>query len=314
MMQTDFQFLINQKILIGQDIYMVTGAIDFYNRLDNSSWTEYQLLDTKTEQVKWLSIDTLYEEYALFTSYSEGEFEFQENTLLQMGYHDADSGKAIITNHWGHIDVTNGDMISYIEYEDNFEKQIINIKHWKHQTVYSSGFYLNANEIQSIESSRLSTKISNSFFRHFYNFFSNHSKQKILLLISLLFFLFIAFTIIMNTKESPNIQKYIAADDNFTYVTSILSETDSNIQTNIYTTTLTIDYTLQKILDYLKGLTNSIEVHDLDNSITILTPNECCLIYKENEDDTFVQISPRMDIMQSAALCFGIFSSTHFYL
>lgn len=62
------QFNKDQSLSIEGAEYRVTGGIEFHNRSDGSRWWEYCLLETRTRGIKWLSIDNIYEEYAIIPS------------------------------------------------------------------------------------------------------------------------------------------------------------------------------------------------------------------------------------------------------
>lgn len=79
------QFNKDQNLSIEGAEYRVTGGIEFHNRSDGSRWWEYCLLETRTRGIKWLSIDNIYEEYAIYTQCPYGS-EFDEMNIFRDGY------------------------------------------------------------------------------------------------------------------------------------------------------------------------------------------------------------------------------------
>ena len=91
------QFNKDQNLSIEGAEYRVTGGIEFHNRSDGSRWWEYCLLETRTRGIKWLSIDNIYEEYAIYTQCPYGS-EFDEMNIFRDGYRQADAGQAVVTS------------------------------------------------------------------------------------------------------------------------------------------------------------------------------------------------------------------------
>ncbi len=71
--------------------------------------------------IKWLSIDNIYEEYAIYTQCPYGS-EFDEMNIFRDGYHQADAGQAVVTSCFGQVDTSMGDTVRYTEYEDGTEE------------------------------------------------------------------------------------------------------------------------------------------------------------------------------------------------
>ena len=114
------QFNKDQNLSIEGAEYRVTGGIEFHNRSDGSRWWEYCLLETRTRGIKWLSIDNIYEEYAIYTQCPYGS-EFDEMNIFRDGYRQADAGQAVVTSCFGQVDTSPGDTVRYTEYEDGTE-------------------------------------------------------------------------------------------------------------------------------------------------------------------------------------------------
>lgn len=107
------QFNKDQNLSIEGAEYRVTGGIEFHNRSDGSRWWEYCLLETRTRGIKWLSIDNIYEEYAIYTQCPYGS-EFDEMNIFRDGYRQADAGQAVVTSCFGQVDASPGDTRSVI--------------------------------------------------------------------------------------------------------------------------------------------------------------------------------------------------------
>ena len=57
---------LNYKIQIDEEEFLVIGGITFYNLADCYKWEEYKIKNLKNRSIKWLSVDSTYDEYAIF--------------------------------------------------------------------------------------------------------------------------------------------------------------------------------------------------------------------------------------------------------
>ena len=137
------------KLLIDGKECIVLGSINFLNKADNCTWTEYKLRSTRENKIYWLSVDTTYDEYAIYEQcrYSN---EFTQENILNAGYKKADYGRAQVREYSGNVDVDIGEWVEFSEFEDFSEERIISIESWEDETEYSKGYYLDKNQISLI--------------------------------------------------------------------------------------------------------------------------------------------------------------------
>ena len=81
---------LNYKIQIDEEEFLVIGGITFYNLADCYKWEEYKIKNLKNRSIKWLSVDSTYDEYAIYTEINR--------KLNTSGYKRADYGKAKVVS------------------------------------------------------------------------------------------------------------------------------------------------------------------------------------------------------------------------
>jgi len=100
-----------------------------------------------------------------------------------------------------------------------------------------------------------------------------------------------------NLFQDKNIDKYLKASTNYTYATSITSNQKESEKATVYTTSLSVDLAVKDIINMLKGDLISVQQNTEDqgdDSVTILTKKEYCLVYKSTDEITTIQISSRL--------------------
>lgn len=163
-MEEALKFRKGDRIKIEGEFYQVLGGIEMVNRSDGARWTEYYVQNLQNGKLRWLSVDEVYDEYALYTSC--GSAGFQEEELDSKRWKNADSGVEEVLGWFGDVDAEQGEKASYTEYQDSTGEWIMSVEHWDGESEYSKGYYLDKDEIEI--SSDLQ-KIENPHFRVDYN-------------------------------------------------------------------------------------------------------------------------------------------------
>ena len=298
------QFNKAQNLSIEGAEYRVTGGIEFHNRSDGSRWWEYCLLETRTRGIKWLSIDNIYEEYAIYTQCPYGS-EFDEMNIFRDGYRQADAGQAVVTSCFGQVDTSPGDTVRYTEYEDGTEELIIAVEQWEDETEYSKGCYLDMDEIVLLDSG-CSGQVESNRTLGFVNMKNLAVAAVILAVLGVL-----SYTYIQSNKKT--IHKYLEGNINFSYQTSITSDLNEKERADVYSTDLSVDDAAKAIIQAIDGGTEDVQKNGEDDSVAILTKSEYCLVYTSTDQTTMVQISSRAYVYQSTNTPYHATGHTHSY-
>jgi hypothetical protein len=299
----NFDFKSNSKILVNTQNYTVIGAIYYSNTKDQSIWVEYCIHNDSTNETKYLSVDQDNHEYALYTM-ENNRSDFSDSALTQKGYHQVDQGNARVTDFWGKSDVEVGDRVQYCEYEDSTGQKIMAIERWDDETEYSSGSYVDQTEIQLINQGYNTSQWRNSNAHYDSGETYNNSSSGLLdmkKLFAILTILVIVGSLVATSVaslfQSKKIANYLSKSPSYSYATSITSNQRKSEKADVYTTSLSIDLAVKDIIDMLHGNLLSVQQNTedpTDNSVAILTKKEYCLVYKNTEDITTVQISSRL--------------------
>ena len=67
-MEEALKFRKGDRIKIEGELYQVLGGIELVNRSDGARWTEYYVQNLQNGKERWLSVDEIYDEYAIYTS------------------------------------------------------------------------------------------------------------------------------------------------------------------------------------------------------------------------------------------------------
>ncbi|MBO5371692.1 MAG: DUF4178 domain-containing protein [Lachnospiraceae bacterium] len=305
-MGKEIHFYQNQHVIVDGTEYCVIGGMGFYNHSDGSRWMEYRLKSVQGNREKWLSIDNIYQEYALYTACAYSSI-FTPEEMSKNGYYQADAGNAKVSGEcFGNVDVEQGDKVHYIEYEDRTEEKILAIEQWEDETEYATGYYLDWDEIIPIEGEPEADAYANgSQMKAAKNVLANA--------ICIVAVLAVVIGVIFAIKDKGTIRAFLKDSPNFTYETSITSDINSRKKADVYSTDLSVETAAMTIIQAIDGNTEDVQESDEDNSVAILTKNEYCLVYTDTENITMVQISDRAYVYQSTNTPYRSTRHTHSY-
>lgn len=285
------QFQIGDILEIQGESYSVTGIVRYKNLSDGCKWEEYCLQKQYGGEF-WLSCDDTFMEYSISSS------AYRSDTS---GYHQVDTGTEYVEYACGKVDVERGDTARFIEYEDEAEENILSIETWDDEVEYSTGYYLDADEIvQTGFSDQIASMYASMEHGSSSNMNGGGSTATIkglVVCISLvwLFILFASFfePLLSNLSSRKSISKYLKNDANYQYVTSI---TGSDKQkADVYASNFDLDQTAKAIIREIGGQAEDAtqNTDDGDNSVGILTKSEYCLVYQADDGQVLVQVSSR---------------------
>lgn len=276
--------------------YRVTGGIEYHNKSDGSRWAEYCIQEIQMNRTKWLSVDNMYEEYAIYTQCPGGS-EFDEMNIFRGGYKQADKGRASVTRCFGNVDTEPGDTVQYTEYEDGGEEKIIAVEQWEDETEYSRGYYLDLDEIVLLGREEGGGKatagiMSTGPVRGAINIKKLAAASVVLILLGV-----ISLRVIESGGKS--IHKFLKNNAQFTYQTSITSDLNSKERADVYSSDLPVEEAVKAVIQAIDGETEGVQKSAQEDSVAILTKNEYCLVYTGTDQTTMVQISSRAYVYQS---------------
>ena len=223
----------------------VAGKILYRNIKDGCQWFEY-LINFEDGSSGWLSVDDIYREYSI--SYMCGAPNMD-------GYHEVDRGVETVMRKEGAVDVDLGEKADFIEYEDVTEEKIISIEYWSDGTEYSTGYYLDADEIQFIRHGNMQGTSSIGKYTSSggsYGGSSNGIKVIFMVIIAFFFLLPIISSVYNLSGSNTKIAKYLEKNTaRYTYVTSI---TGNEKQTaKVYSSSTDLETTVQDIINGIEG-------------------------------------------------------------
>lgn len=290
----ELKFFLQDVIQVEDKVYHVNGIVSYKNAQDGSYWTEYRLMEEGTYREFWLSVDEVYQEYAMYQM-ERYQDRFSEDGIAADGYREVDSGVQIVLNYQGkHLDVDSGEKAKYWEYEDKSTERIISIEEWSDGREYSTGYYVDKEDIRRIKSGQGET---GGTYGSSSGITATTKKKIGIVLTGFIAFqvLFIILAAVIGSLGSNSIKKYLEKSDIFTYRTSVTSDLDTAEKADVYVSTYDIDATARDIIDAVEGDVEDVQqnTEDEDDSIAILTENEYCLIYTSSDNETLVQISKR---------------------
>lgn len=280
----EYSFGIEDEIKIDHCLYIVKGFIQYENINDGYKWTEYCLLDKGTRETKWLSIDPLYEEYAIYTPEADGSV-FNLDQIINQGFREADSGRQKVVGFEGNVDVDMGETADFWEYEDSQEENIIAIEQWSDGRECSRGYYLDKEEITFVSVGKKPSK----------------RKKGILVKVFVALGILGVLGFLLGSMDGyyRKIYSFLDESSSFKFKTAITSDYNSKEKASVYQTALTLDAAVKKIIDGIEGDVEYIQQNneDDDTSVAIITNNEYCLIYEA--EGVWVQVSSRSYIYGS---------------
>lgn len=284
------EYLVGDILLINGSRYKIIGKVQYKNLSDNCFWYEYRLIQQETGMEKWLSADLNYNEYSI------SEAILSSDTT---GYHVVDEGTEEVVGAWGNVDVESGDRAKFIEYEDDTEEKIRSCEIWDDETEYSSGYYIDLNEIQVVANGGGGGAAAQNQYQGntSYKPKKKFSITNVIIILSIVCVLFGSlFNSFGGLISSKSIAKHLKEDTaQYTYVTSITGSEQEHA--DVYSSNADLDTTVRDILNAIEGNTEDVQqnTEDGDESVAILTKNEYCLVYisEEDEHEVLVQISSR---------------------
>lgn len=308
------RFKIGEVIVVDGEVCEVVGAIEYRNPDNHESWFEYKLWSRQYNREKWLSYDDEYKEYSIMECGA-----YADTT----SFHEVDRGTEEVISVWGDVDVEIGDVASFVEYEDTEEEHIISVERWDDGEEYSTGYYLDLEEIRSygFEPARNDREASGDRALD-----GRAKKTKSLnVVIGVMIFIVIASIVLPELiyvasvflPKNSEISEYLAK--NYEYVTSITGENSK--KADVYLSQLDVEQTAKDIIRAIKGKTSDVHQNkeEEDHSIAIMTKNEYCLIYESEDNEVLVQISSREYVYVSerdpyrARRYTGLYYRNHYY-
>lgn len=289
----NLHFNIGSKIKVEGTPYVVEGAITFKQN-DGSKWTEYRIRSQAYHMDKWLSVDTQYDEYALYTKSSSGS-DFSSENMGSNGYKMVEDNYARVIDYKGNVDVDLGDIVSYREYEDSTEELLLSIEQWDDEIEYSKGHYVDKNSIEKIDSSSLYEPVGLE---------NNSIKPKHIIYILMIGFIVVILLSFMKSSllglgKKESLSNFIKSNENFIYVTSITSDLDSNKKADVYSTNSSVEDASMLIIEGIKGNIADAQENREDGTVVITTSDELALIYTSEDNETLVQLSTREYVYSS---------------
>lgn len=258
----------------------VIGYIEYMNPDDNNNrWIEYRL-NVKGGGEQWLSIDDVYEEYSISkpANYIRGN--------IGPEWHEVDSGHQVVVSMGGDVDVDRGERAEFVEYEDETEEKTLSVEMWSDGTEYSTGYYLDKEEITIMGMTKVSPSVSKNLIKF--------------VAIAAIFMFFLGGSLIStvtNAFSNVSISKYLKKSSLYTYETSITGNEKQKADVYQYFTQSKTDDVAKNIIDGIKGKTESVTQKDdtEDEEIAIVTTKEYCLVYHPDDDPStvLVQVSNR---------------------
>lgn len=295
MREENLHFAIKDRIEIEGKCYIVKGKINFLNEADGCNWTEYKLVDvTNSSNIRWLSIDMVYHEYAIYKAW-----QIQKKVDVEKrGYHLADEGIAKVMDLAGNVDVEYTNQVKYEEYEDATEEKIISIEEWNDEIEYSVGYYLDANDIEREDRFRERTKKVNTMTSTYRTTQARNNSRSGFKRGSVIFLPLFIIGIMLIGKifsviNEVNLNKVISKDSQFTYVTSITADIDNDQKADVYETSMSVEETAKAILRMAGSSVKNVDENLEDGTVAIVTRTHYCLVYEDENGQTLIQVSTR---------------------
>ena len=316
-MEEALKFRKGDRIKIEGELYQVLGGIELVNRSDGARWTEYYVKNLQNGKERWLSVDEIYDEYAIYTS-CDGKG-FSEEELDAQGWKNADSGVEEVLGWFGNVDAEQGEKASYTEYEDSTGEYLMSVEHWDGETEYAKGYYLDKDEIEIASDLQ---QVENRQFRQFRVDYNNcqprhpqtmqKRKGRNNKIIALVVIAIMACGIWAMTKSASKkeIRNYLEDSSFYFYETSITSDLNEEEKADVYSTSRSIEMAAKDIINAIDGETEDVQENTEDKSVAILTEHEYCLVYESEEGKTMVQASSRAYAYQSTSNPYHATSTT----
>ena len=302
-MEEALKFRKGDRIKIEGELYQVLGGIELVNRSDGARWTEYYVQNLQNGKERWLSVDEIYDEYAIYTS-CDGKG-FSEEELDAKGWKNADSGVEEVLGWFGNVDAEQGEKASYTEYEDNTGEYLMSVEHWDGETEYAKGYYLDKDEIevsgdlQQIENPQFRVDYNNCQPRQPQTMQKRRGRKNKIIAVVVIAVLAWGIWAITKSASKKEIRNYLEDSPFYSYETSITSDLNEEEKADVYSTDYSIETAAKEIITAIDGKTEDVQENTEDESVAILTEHEYCLVYESEEGKTMVQASSRAYVYQS---------------
>lgn len=294
----DLNFYIGDRINLEGITFKIVGYITFQGN-DGVKWTEYKIKATEGYRVKWLSIDSTYNEYAIYDECSDSD-DFLEKNIVEKGYRKVDSDAAKVVAYKGDVDVDLGEEVYYKEYEDNTEELILSVEDWDGEVEYSKGYYVDKEDIEKITHDMDNTYAKAFSFESIDQVSSSTIKKTAIAIIGIIIVIVLFSKIGAGGYEDKEaLSKYINSNSSFVYVTSMTSDLDNSKKANVYSTDKTVEETAKILIEAVKGNIEDAQESQEDGTAIITTKDELSLIYISEDSQTLIQVSSRAYVYSS---------------
>ena len=313
-MEEPLKFRKGDRIKIEGELYQVLGGIELVNRSDGARWTEYYVQNLQNGKLRWLSVDEIYDEYAIYTSCdSKG---FSEEELDAQGWKNADSGVEEVLGWFGNVDAEQGEKASYTEYEDSTGEYLMSVEHWDGETEYAKGYYLDKDEIeiasdlQQVENRQFRVDYNNCQPRHPQTMQKRKGRNNKIIALVVIAIMACGIWAMTKSASKKEIRNYLEDSSFYFYETSITSDLNEEEKADVYSTSRSIEMAAKDIINAIDGETEDVQENTEDKSVAILTEHEYCLVYESEEGKTMVQASSRAFAYQSTSNPYHATSTT----
>ena len=313
-MEEPLKFRKGDRIKIEGELYQILGGIELVNRSDGARWTEYYVKNLQNGKERWLSVDEIYDEYAIYTSCdSKG---FSEEELDAQGWKNADSGVEEVLGWFGNVDAEQGEKASYTEYEDSTGEYLMSVEHWDGETEYAKGYYLDKDEIeiasdlQQVENRQFHVDYNNCQPRHPQTMQKRKGRNNKIIALVVIAIMACGIWAMTKSASKKEIRNYLEDSSFYFYETSITSDLNEEEKADVYSTSRSIEMAAKDIINAIDGETEDVQENTEDKSVAILTEHEYCLVYESEEGKTMVQASSRAYAYQSTSNPYHATSTT----
>ena len=313
-MEEPLKFRKGDRIKIEGELYQILGGIELVNRSDGARWTEYYVQNLQNGKLRWLSVDEIYDEYAIYTSCdSKG---FSEEELDAQGWKNADSGVEEVLGWFGNVDAEQGEKASYTEYEDSTGEYLMSVEHWDGETEYAKGYYLDKDEIeiasdlQQVENRQFRVDYNNCQPRHPQTMQKRKGRNNKIIALVVIAIMACGIWAMTKSASKKEIRNYLEDSPFYSYETSITSDLNEEEKADVYSTSRSIEMAAKDIINAIDGETEDVQENTEDKSVAILTEHEYCLVYESEEGKTMVQASSRAFAYQSTSNPYHATSTT----
>lgn len=313
-MEEPLKFRKGDRIKIEGELYQILGGIELVNRSDGARWTEYYVQNLQNGKLRWLSVDEIYDEYAIYTSCdSKG---FSEEELDAQGWKNADSGVEEVLGWFGNVDAEQGEKASYTEYEDSTGEYLMSVEHWDGETEYAKGYYLDKDEIeiasdlQQVENRQFRVDYNNCQPRHSQTMQKRKGRNNKIIALVVIAIMACGIWAMTKSASKKEIRNYLEDSSFYFYETSITSDLNEEEKADVYSTSRSIEMAAKDIINAIDGETEDVQENTEDKSVAILTEHEYCLVYESEEGKTMVQASSRAYAYQSTSNPYHATSTT----